>query len=69
MIGLDPMYQVVTRARHEEDVRRAEEARLVREAKQGDRSLGLIWKLFSQLAVSEREVREAGREQPAANVA
>ncbi len=65
MIGLDPMYQVVTRAQHEEDVRRAETFRMVREARVSNPSLGLIWRVFSRLAVSEREPREIAREQAA----
>ena len=69
MYGLDSNYLVVTRVQHEQDVRRAAEFRMVREHNAGKRSVGLIWKLFSLLAVSESEVRETPAErtpQPAA---
>lgn len=65
MNGLIPMYQMVTQAQHEERMRQAAEFRLVREARQHRPSLGLIWKLFSRLALSDGTTAEpAGASTP-----
>lgn len=53
MNGLIPTYQIVTQAQLEERMRRAAEYRLAREARQHRPSLGLIWKLFGRLALSD----------------
>ena len=57
--GQNSTYGLVARAQHEEDIRRAAEHRLVREAQPQVKSLGLIWKLFSRLAVSDGNSFEA----------
>jgi len=58
MNSFDSSYLVVTRVQHEEDMRRAAESRLVREARTRDASLGLIWKFFSRLALTDEPSRE-----------
>ena len=62
MFGQNSTYEIVARAQHEEDMRRAAEHRLVREAKTQGKSLGLIWKLFGLLAVSDEKSFEAASE-------
>lgn len=56
--GLDSTHGLVARSRHEEDVRRAAERRLARDAQAPKRSLGLIWSLFSRLALSDEPGHE-----------
>jgi len=58
MNSFDSTYLVVTRVQHEEDMRRAAESRLVREARSRDVSLGLIWKFFGRLALTDEPSRE-----------
>ena len=53
MNGLIPTYQIVTQMQQEERIRQAAEFRLVREARLQRPTLGLIWKLFSRLALSD----------------
>jgi hypothetical protein len=55
--------ELVARARHEEDLRRASEYRLVRESRSREASLGLVWKLFSRLALSDEPGSEPRKEQ------
>lgn len=53
--GQNSTFEIVARAQHEEDIRRAAAHRLVREAQPQGKPLGLIWKLFSRLALSDEK--------------
>jgi hypothetical protein len=57
--GQNSTFEIVARAQHEEDMRRAAEYRLVREAQPQRKPLGLIWKLFGLLAVTDEKSFEA----------
>lgn len=54
MNGLSFSNHDVAQLRHQEDMRRAAQHRLVREAHERRPAIGLIWKLFSRLALSEK---------------
>ena len=58
MNGLNYPFQNVALERHDENLRRAAEYRLVREAQARGSSPGLIWRLFSRLALSEKTSQE-----------
>jgi hypothetical protein len=58
--GQNSAFELLARAQHEEDIRRAAEHRLVREANAQGKSLGLIWRIFSRLALSDEAAAESG---------
>jgi hypothetical protein len=60
--GQNSTFELVARVQHQDDIRRAAEHRLVREAQPQGKSLGLIWRLFSRLALSDEQSREAAAE-------
>lgn len=59
MNGVNLNHELTARAIHQEDMNRAAERRQVREAKQAGRGIGMIWKLFSRLALSDHGTLES----------
>lgn len=62
MNGLNPMYDTVTRAQHQEDIRRAANFRAAREARQRSGAMGFMWKLYGRLSISNETGNESAVE-------
>ena len=55
---VNPMYDVVTRRLHEEDMRRAEEFRMVQEARERTVTSGVLARFFDRLIRHDKVVVE-----------
>ena len=52
---LNPMYETVTRSQHEEDMRRAQEYTLVRDARRRNGTMNLFQRITGRLAWNNHE--------------
>lgn len=68
MNGLNPMYDTVTRHQHEQDMRRASEFRLIRDARRRNGSIGLFAKIASRFTGSNEATVECAHERTARTV-